>query len=327
MSHNRFKSSRRRIRTGTRERSRQLRLIPQLQMTQIALGSLLLIAILAVQLRQFPCGNSLAIAQRYRTLVALLGIRPSIQTEEASPDGTPHACVVGMQRSCLSEVKECVQQHVHDFVGLTETIPRSIFSIANVHGTSIGFYCSGSILHFNVLVPQQCPCAQIRSIEFECSLKVLHSLFVPALARVVITDDDASLWSIFVHRHRSMCEMRKRDFLILHVEDIGKGIHVIQTVRLPLRQGEEVFVCRIVIADIVICHCQLRLEVGALNKEPQCCCIIFTLSHITSILLLHGSIPIGQLFNDGNSILIRLILDKHMHTKEMIHPMIRDGEQ
>jgi hypothetical protein len=137
---------------------------------------------------QYPLlrGDALPAPQRHGARVAPLGVGPALEAEEAAPDGAPHPGVVGVQRSRIAEVEESVEEHVHDLVGLAEAVPRAVLTRAEVHRASVGLDGRGGVLHLDVLVPQERPCAQVRRVQLERALEVLHGPLVPPPARVVV---------------------------------------------------------------------------------------------------------------------------------------------
>mmetsp|Transcript_26156 Transcript_26156/g.63774 ORF Transcript_26156/g.63774 Transcript_26156/m.63774 type:complete len:243 (-) Transcript_26156:1116-1844(-) len=202
--------------------------VAQLQMSDIALGRFFLSPFLAVQGSQFLRGNTFRVFLRHRSFVCPNGIGNLVQCHKTESHCTPHASIIRTQHGCLAVIEQSVQMHIEEFIGLSQSIPSTIILGADSDRSSIGFHGGLGLLQFHILVSHQGPSTSIRSIQFQCPLKVKDCLLPLLSKRIVVSNDTTSLWSILVNDSGLMGQLRQSDTVFLDVQNIRVDVFLFQ---------------------------------------------------------------------------------------------------
>ena len=76
------------------------------------------------------------------------------------------------------------------------------------------------VLHFDVLMPHQCPSAQIRPIQVRRALEVLDRLLVLRPQRIVVAHETAYLRSVLVDGEKIVRKFRELKAVFGHIKDV-----------------------------------------------------------------------------------------------------------
>mmetsp|Transcript_11012 Transcript_11012/g.25925 ORF Transcript_11012/g.25925 Transcript_11012/m.25925 type:complete len:245 (-) Transcript_11012:721-1455(-) len=229
----------------------------------------MLVVLLAEEPRKFRQRDAFAVVVALGALVALDGLWLLAELLVAPRHRAPHAGVVRSERGGLAVVEKRVVRHGQDLVRLAEAVPRAVVLGVDVDGVAVGIDRRRRVLELDVFVAHECPGGEEVLVELEGTPEVGHRLLVLALERVVVTDNAARLGTVLVHLHAGVREARELPFRLLDVEDVGEGVHVLETVGLEHAQLLEALLRGVELAQVVLCQRQLALDVTRAWEEAQ----------------------------------------------------------
>jgi hypothetical protein len=210
--------------------------------------------------------NAFAIAVAGGALEAAHRLANATETLEALAQCAPHARIVRSQRGGATIIVQCVERHLENLVGLAEAVPGAIVALIGVERLAVGLNGSLGVLQLHVLVSEQRPRRDVARIEPQRALEVGDRLDVLALDAVVVADDDARFRSIAIDARRLVRQHRQLGGLVLHVENVGVPVELVEAVRLGFAHLLEQLCCGLELAQVVQRRRVLTLEPGRARK-------------------------------------------------------------
>ena len=174
-------------------------------------------------------------------LVAPSGLVVLAHLLVAAAHGVPHPRVLRPGEYSPAVVVECIVVHVLEFVGLPQAIPSPKILGVNLDSIAIGLDGARYILHLKVLMAHKGPGSKASPVQLKRLPEVDNGLEMLAHQGIVVANDTAGFRHILIVIKLFQGEISQLPLILLDVQNIGIGVHVLEPVGVYLEQLLEPF--------------------------------------------------------------------------------------